>query len=146
MEVRDQEQWRALFHGYRSFYEFAPDEQIVDTVWGWLMDAGHEEQALVAVNAEGRVAAIAHYRRFARPSVGRAALFLDDLFTDVELRGQGIARLLLERLQEIASAEDLAGVRWFTGEQNLTAQALYNQLAVRLPFYAYEMPPAMASE
>jgi GNAT superfamily N-acetyltransferase len=137
----DREGWRTLFRGYRDFYRLEPDESVVETVWAWLMDDGHELQGLVAVR-EGEPVAIAHWRRFARPSRGAAAIFLDDLFTAPADRGTGIGGALIGRLQRIAADEGLSEVRWITSEMNLDAQRLYDRVAERVPFFTYLAPPA----
>lgn len=136
----DREAWGGLFRAYRDFYGMEHDERVIDTVWGWLMDPTHELVGHVAAS-DGRPVAIAHWRLFARPSRGATAIFLDDLFTDPELRGSGIGSALIANLQRIASEEGLSEVRWITSETNVDAQRLYNRVADRVPFYTYIAAP-----
>lgn len=136
----DREAWGGLFRAYRDFYGMEHDERVIDTVWGWLMDPAHELVGHVAARG-GRPVAIAHWRLFARPSRGGTAIFLDDLFTDPELRGSGIGSALIANLQRIASEEGLSEVRWITSETNVDAQRLYNRVADRVPFYTYIAAP-----
>ena len=79
--------WAKLFRRYRDFYNLDPDEAVVKTVWGWLMDPAHEVNSLVAVSGE-KVVGIADYRKVARPSSGSYGLYLDDLYTAPALRGE----------------------------------------------------------
>ncbi|WP_345752048.1 GNAT family N-acetyltransferase [Microbacterium rhizophilus] len=137
----DRPRWAALFRAYRDFYALPPDDAVVDTVWGWLRDEAHELHGLVA-ERDGMLAGIAHWRRFARPSRGGTAVFLDDLFTAPEARGGGIGRALIGRLQEIAAGEGLLEVRWITSETNTDARRLYDRVAERSPFLTYIAPPA----
>lgn len=139
VQADDREAWANLFGAYREFYELAPDETVVDTVWGWLTDPGHELQGLVAVR-DGILIGIAHWRRFARPSRGGTAIFLDDLFTAPRARGAGVGSSLIARLQRIAADEGLIEVRWITSESNLGAQRLYDRVATRAPFHTYIAP------
>ncbi|GGF36469.1 N-acetyltransferase [Microbacterium sorbitolivorans] len=136
----DKEAWGRLFRGYRDFYGMEPDERVIETVWGWLTDPAHELVGHIAIH-DGRPAAIAHWRRFARPSRGATATFLDDLFTDPELRGEGIGSALIANLQRVASEEGLSEVRWITSEANTDAQRLYNRVADRVPLYTYIAAP-----
>lgn len=136
----DHDAWAALFRGYRDFYRLDPDETVVETVWDWLMDDAHELQGLVAVRDGGPVA-LAHWRRFARPSRGATAIFLDDLFTAPDERGAGIGGALIDRLQRIAAEEGLSEVRWITSESNADAQRLYDRVAGRVPFVTYVAAP-----
>ena len=137
----DRERWAVLFRGYRDFYALEPDETVIDTVWGWLMDGAHELEGLIA-EKDGDPVGIAHWRRFARPSRGGTAIFLDDLFTTPASRGSGVGSALVGRLREIAASEGLLEVRWITSETNVDAQRLYERIAQRVPFLTYSAPPA----
>ncbi|MBV9831121.1 MAG: GNAT family N-acetyltransferase [Marmoricola sp.] len=143
VEVRDlqdgdREAWRRLFAGYREFYECEPSEQVLDSVWGWLHDPDHELGGLVAL-VDGRVVGIAHHRSYVRPSEAETGLFLDDLFTDAEVRGRGVGRALIARLAEIARERGAAKVRWVTAADNHTAQRLYDQVATRTSWLTYDL-------
>jgi GNAT superfamily N-acetyltransferase len=136
----DEAQWRDLFSAYREFYALEPDKAVVDRVWGWIADASHETGALVAVDDEGTVGGLAHYRRFARPSSGTTGLWLDDLFTRPDLRGAGIGRILIDAVAQIAETENLSVVRWITNENNATARALYDTMATATKWVTYDRP------
>ncbi|WP_134322096.1 GNAT family N-acetyltransferase [Cumulibacter soli] len=137
---RDGERWRELFAAYRAFYRQPADEQVVQRVWQWVHDDSHETNSLVAT-ADEHVVGIANYRRYARPLAGGAGLWLDDLFTDPSVRGLGIGRALITRLQGIAHDEGLGLVRWITAADNVTAQRLYDTLAERTTWVTYDAPP-----
>lgn len=139
VEQSDRRGWEPLFRAYRDFYSLEPDDAVVDTVWRWLMDDAHELDALIAVH-DAKPLGFAHWRRFARPSRGGTAIFLDDLFTTSESRGHGIGSAFIARLQEIAADEGLLEVRWITAETNVDAQRLYDRVAQRSPFLTYIAP------
>ncbi|WP_332839704.1 GNAT family N-acetyltransferase [Brevibacterium yomogidense] len=122
------------------------------------MDPRHECQGLVAesvlavepelgdesarvVQSGGGIVAIGHYRRFARPSTGSVGIWLDDLFTDPAARGRGAARALVARLTDIAGAEGRSVVRWITKDDNVRAQAVYDQVATRTDWVTYDAAP-----
>lgn len=138
IEPEDREAWAELFRGYRTFYEIEGRAEVVDRVWGWLQDPGHEVDAIVAV-LDGRVVGFAHHRSYSRPSEGETGLFLDDLFTAPDVRGRGVARALIERLTEIARARGAAKVRWMTAPDNHTAQRLYDDVAARTDWLTYDL-------
>ncbi|RBP65662.1 ribosomal protein S18 acetylase RimI-like enzyme [Brevibacterium sanguinis] len=144
LEGSDEPRWRELFRGYREFYRLQDSEDVVSRVWSWLTDPDHECQGLVA-EAQGEVVALAHFRRFSRPSTGTVGIWLDDLFTAPEARGRGAARALISRLQQIAGAEGRSVVRWITAEDNHQAQALYDQVAARTHWVTYDAVPASAA-
>lgn len=143
LDPSDEPRWRELFRSYRDFYRLEESEEVVSRVWGWLMDPGHECQALVAVSVDG-VVAIGHYRRFSRPSTGTVGIWLDDLFTAPAARGRGAARAVIHRLTEIAGAEGRSVVRWITAEDNHPARALYDRVATRTSWVTYDAAPATA--
>jgi len=140
VQPADEAQWRDLFSAYREFYALEPSTAVVERVWGWIADAAHETDALVAVDDEGTLGGLAHYRRFARPSSGTTGLWLDDLFTRPDLRGAGIGRILIDAVGGIAEAESLSVVRWITNENNATARRLYDTLATATKWVTYDKP------
>lgn len=117
--------------------------QVVDTVWSWILDPDHVSQALVAVRAsetgEGEVlGGLAHHRRWPQPLLGATGLYLDDLFTRPDLRGQGIATMLINTLADMATREGLNVVRWTTGQENATAQRLYDSIGQKTNRITYD--------
>lgn len=136
----DEARWRELFRDYREFYHLEESEQIVSRVWSWIVDPGHEVESMVA-EADGRIIAIADFRRFSRPSTGTTGIWLDDLFTDPEARGSGAGRALIARLQEIAGAEGRSVVRWITADDNAQAQVLYDKVATKTHWLTYDAGP-----
>ncbi|AMB58868.1 GNAT family N-acetyltransferase [Microterricola viridarii] len=138
----DEARWRVLFRAYREFYELPESEDVVSRVWGWLMDASHECNALVA-EADGAIAGFAHYRRFSTPYTGTTGIYLDDLFTDPAARGRGVGRALIGRLTEMAAVEGHEVVEWATAADNHQAQALYDTLATRTSWVTYEAEPTI---
>ncbi|WP_029149427.1 GNAT family N-acetyltransferase [Microbacterium indicum] len=132
----DEARWTELFHGYRDFYGMERSDEVARTVWSWIADPTHELECAVA-ESDGEVIAIADWRRFARPSRGGAAIFLDDLFTDPATRGSGAGSALIEHLRAIAAEEGLLEVRWITSETNADARRLYDRVAGAVPFVTY---------
>ncbi len=145
LEASDEPRWRELFRGYREFYRLEESDAVVSRVWGWLRDPAHESQGLVA-EAGNAVVAIAHFRRFSRPSTGTVGIWLDDLFTVPEARGRGVARALISGLQEIAGTDGHSVVRWITAEDNHQAQALYDQVATRTHWVTYDAAPVAGTD
>lgn len=138
VEPADLDQWRDLFSAYREFYAMQPDSAVVERVWSWIVDDAHETSALVAVDDEGVIGGIAHYRRFARPSSGTTGLWLDDLFTRPDVRGHGVGRALIDAVGGIAADENLSVVRWITNEHNATARRLYDTVATATKWVTYD--------
>ena len=138
VEPADREAWAPLFAAYREFYELEEEPEVVDRVWGWILDQSHELNALVAV-VDGDVVGFAHHRFYVRPAEGGCGLFLDDLFTSQAVRGRGVARALINRLAELARERGCAKVRWVTAPDNTTAQRLYDDMATRTDWLTYDL-------
>ena len=140
LTAADETRWRELFREYRAFYELQADEAVVSTVWGWLMDPTHECNSFVA-ELDSRIVGIGNYRRFSRPSTGTVGIWLDDLFTDPEVRGKGVARAIIAALTDLAGSEQRSVVRWVTADDNHQAQHLYDQVATKTRWLTYDAQP-----
>jgi len=134
---RDEPAWRELFRAYGLFYETDFPDRVLDGVWGWLMDPAHEVTALVAEEA-GALAGFAHIRRLHDTFTAGPAWFLDDLYVAPDRRGEGIARALIERGYQDATAHGGGTFRWITAAGNETAQRLYDRIATRADWVVYE--------
>lgn len=134
----DYEQWSALYHGYREFYKQERSEEVVNTVWSWIRDPNHVTKALVAVSDTGVLGGLAHHRRWPRPLLGTDGLYLDDLFTRSDMRGNGVATLLINAVSDLAKEEGLGVVRWTTAQDNTTARRLYDSVASATHWVTYD--------
>jgi ribosomal protein S18 acetylase RimI-like enzyme len=133
----DHAAWRELFRAYGIFYETEFSDRVLDGVWGWLMDPGHEVHAIVA-DSDGELVGFAHIRRLWDTFTAGPGWFLDDLYVAPEHRGTGVARALIERGYADAEAAGGGTFRWITAEDNATAQLLYDRIATRSGWITYE--------
>jgi GNAT superfamily N-acetyltransferase len=141
VESGDAAAWSELYNGYREFYGVPADDVAVATTWAWMIGREFGLRGIVATDERGQVIALANLRLFARPSVGRMGLYLDDLFTAPGSRGSGAAGALLERTAQIAAEEGANVVRWITAGDNSTARRVYDAHATATPWVTYDMPP-----
>ncbi len=112
----DADAWRELFRAYGVFYETRFDDDVLDGVWGWLLDPAHEVSAIVADDGGELVG-------FARAvSDGVAFAYLADVFVDPAHRGAGLGHRLVTTMIDEGPGADF---RWtlFTGD----AHGLYRQ-------------------
>ncbi|MGN6501418.1 MAG: GNAT family N-acetyltransferase [Pseudolysinimonas sp.] len=133
----DHAAWRELFRAYGVFYETTFSDEVLDGVWGWLMDPGHEVHAIVAEH-DGALVGFAHVRRLWDTFTAGPGWFLDDLYVAPEQRGTGVARSLIERGYADAEAAGGGTFRWITAADNETAQLLYDRIATRADWVVYE--------
>lgn len=131
--------WEALYAGYAEFYGVAQTPAMRDTVWGWLMSEAHEVEGLGALDADGRLVGITHFRPFARPLAASTGGFLDDIFVAPEARGSGAADALIQAVAAEGRARGWSVVRWITAESNSRARKVYDRLAIETPWVTYDV-------
>jgi GNAT superfamily N-acetyltransferase len=98
LEQKDKENWAKLYNGYADFYKVPMNTGVLDTIWGWIHDEGHDVKGL-CFELEGKIVGIAHYRTMPRPIKGQYIGFLDDLLVEPKFRGQKIAQKLIGHLK-----------------------------------------------
>ena len=132
--------WLPLFQAYGAFYNTPLTPQTVATVWDWIHDPANPFWCALAFGADGRPLGLAQYQLMHRSLGGAMVCYLSDLFTTPEARGQGIGRALLDHVLSFARDRGLPNVRWLTAEDNTTARALYDKVAVNKGFIRYDYP------
>lgn len=131
--------WEALYQGYADFYRVQQSADMRATVWSWIFDPTHEVEGLVAIDQDGRAVGLAHFRPFSRPLRACVGGFLDDLFVDPRVRGQGVAQALIGAVAEIGRRRAWNVVRWITAEDNYRARAVYDRVAKKTPWLTYDI-------
>ncbi len=140
LRENDHDDWRRLWEGYNAFYgragETALPEDVVRTTWRRILDPAVPVHGLAGF-LEGRMVAIAHYLFHPSTTDLAPVCYLQDLFTAEAARGRGAGRALIEEVARRARAAGSTRLYWHTHESNVTAQALYDQLAERPGFTLY---------
>lgn len=80
---------------------------------------------------DGRVVGIAVWFFNFSTWTGRHGLYLEDLFVDQAVRGQGVARLLFRALAAEAKAHDCVRIDWAVLDWNELGKGLYRRLGAR---------------
>jgi GNAT superfamily N-acetyltransferase len=136
---QDQAQWQTLYHGYAEFYQVPMNDEILDTVWGWIHDETNPFFGLVAKGEAGNALGLMHCREMASPLRGALVGFLDDLFVTPDARGQGVVEALYESLGTLARERGWPFVRWITAEDNHRARTVYDRVAEKTAWVTYQM-------
>jgi len=139
LSARDRAQWESLYHGYAEFYQVPMNDEILDTVWGWIQDESHAFFGLLAKDETGNALGLMHCREMASPLRGAFVGFLDDLFVTPDARGLGVVDALYESLRELAGQRGWPHVRWITAEDNHRARAVYDRLSTKTHWVTYQM-------
>ncbi|HVZ47710.1 MAG TPA: GNAT family N-acetyltransferase [Gemmatimonadaceae bacterium] len=136
----DYAQWKPLWDGYNAFYErvgpTALPAEITAATWARFHDPAEPVHALVA-ERDGRLVGLVHYVFHWTTSAYAPTCYLNDLFTEASVRGQGVGRALIEAVYARARAAGSARVYWLTHETNHTAMRLYDAVAEKSGFLHY---------
>ena len=129
---QDFDQWQRLWDAYNAFYgregETALPPHVTRATWSRLLDPAEPMHALVAESG-GCLVGLAHYI-FHRSTILLApTCYLQDLISDPQCRGRGVATALIQRVYDEARIKGSARVYWQTQESNAVARRLYDRLA-----------------
>ena len=129
--------WLAMWAGYLTFYnEDLPAAQ-TELTWQRLLDSDFNLNGFVAVR-DGTVVGLTNYSFTNSTWDEHPNIYLEDLFVDETLRGEGLGRALIEAVTDVARANGAQRVRWITQNTNATARKLYDQVAELSEFVIYD--------
>ena len=144
VQPQDFDAWKPLWDGYNAFYgregaTALPAETTAST-WRRFFDPYEPVHAFVAQAPGGELLGITHYL-FHRSTIHiNGVCYLQDLFTAQAARGKGVGRALIEAVHQRATEAGCGRLYWHTREENATARALYDQVAVRSGAIVYLIP------
>ncbi|AHD02122.1 GNAT family N-acetyltransferase [Leisingera methylohalidivorans] len=142
----DRAEWARLWTGYLAFYETALAEEIYEGTFARLMSgAAWEPSALVLTSAGSGdgpqpLAGLVHFLYHAHCWKPSPVCYLQDLYVDPGIRGQGLGRRLIEGVYAAADEAAASGVYWMTQHFNSQARQLYDRIGVETPFIKYQRP------
>ena len=135
-QASDFAQWLPLWKGYQVFYKVDIADEVTAQTWERFLDTGEPMHCAVA-EMEGVLVGMVHYIFHRSCWTKGDYVYLQDLFTKPELRGNGVGRALIEHVYAYAAKEKAARVWWLTHESNQQAIHLYDHIADRSGFIQY---------
>lgn len=139
LRVADRARWDQLARGYKTFYETTLSDAEYDHTWDRLLRA--DAISGLGARLDGRLVGITHFL-FHASCWSADVCYLQDLFVDEPLRGQGIARALIDGVAREARSRGAPRLYWLTQHGNATARALYDKVATHRGFIRYDYPMA----
>lgn len=137
IQAEDKAQWRELWNGYNQFYQSTVSEDVTEKTWQRMLSEHSSIGGRVAV-VNGEVKGFAHIVLHEGTWELSDICYLEDLFVDPQMRGQGIARRLIQALIDEGKAQGWSRLYWHT-RQNNPARKLYDQFAPVEDFVLYRM-------
>ena len=133
----DEADWRRLWSGYLEYYESSVLEDVYASTFKRLLsdDIGEPSGLLALVN--GRPVGLVHYIFHRHCWKIENTCYLQDLFTDPDHRGSGVARQLIEAVYDAADNAGCPSVYWMTQEFNYRGRMLYDKVGQKTPFIKY---------
>ncbi|MDM5147335.1 GNAT family N-acetyltransferase [Candidatus Persebacteraceae bacterium Df01] len=128
-------EWRKLFSAYANFYQQPMSDEVLNTVWRWILQGQIHG---LGAHTDSRLLGIAHWHINLRPLVGGRLAYLNDLFVHPDARGQSIGKKLVDAAAAQAKAQGCPLLRWATAADNTQAQALYDNIATKTTWVIYD--------
>ena len=130
IKKNDKKNWIKLYCEYAKFYNVSLNQEILETLWGWLHDKNNLVNG-ICCELEGKIIGIAHYRAEPRPIEGEYFGFIDDLFVDPDFRGKKVARKIMNHLRSLSLENNWGGIRLITNSSNKKAKRLFDKMLLR---------------
>jgi GNAT superfamily N-acetyltransferase len=125
VEASDKARWMELFRGYIVFYKAEIPSEQYELTWNRLMDPNYECHGFIA-ELNGKVVGLTHYSFQTSTWAPVNYCYLEDLFTDPDVRGKGVGRALIDEVKAVAEAAGSSRLYWNTDGDNATARKLYD--------------------
>ena len=132
----DRDGWDELWAGYLEFYKTELSKEQTELTWQRLLDDKYGIHGIVA-EVDGRLVGLAHFSFTHSTWAAAQDLYLEDLFVNSSVRGQGIGKALILRLSEIAAEVGARKVWWETQSHNEVARHLYDSVGELSEFVKY---------
>lgn len=132
----DYQNWLPLWNGYLNYYQAKLDEAVTQITWKRFHDENEPIYALGAFDGE-RLQGIVHAVKHRATWTDGWYIYLEDLFTRPEVRGQGIGKALINAIYDLADELGASRVYWLTHESNATGRALYDKVGHNAGFIQY---------
>lgn len=139
LETKDKARWRNLWDEYCLFYQVESTDTKANYLWKRIMDVTVPVHSIVAVDDNDRVIGIANFLTHENTSTNTPVCYLQDLFVDSELRGNGIGRALIDYLVAEMKSNNWSKLYWNTKEDNHVARKLYDSYTFHSGFVKYSI-------
>lgn len=136
----DKAEWLRLWKDYLSFYEQELAPEVTETLFGRLL--GEDGHFAFVAERDGALVGFVHALPHASTWSVAPACYLEDLYVDDAVRGNGSGRKLIEAVYSHADHLGCSNVYWHTHDDNARARLLYDRIGSLTQFVRYDRPKA----
>ncbi|KMW57083.1 Acetyltransferase [Candidatus Rhodobacter oscarellae] len=133
----DRAEWQRLWTAYLEFYETSVAPEVYETAFQRLLGNDSQDFHGALAELDGKPVGLVHYLFHRHLWKIENVCYLQDLYADPDVRGQGVGRKLIEHVYAQADAADCPSVYWLTQDFNAEARKLYDRIGVHTPFIRY---------
>lgn len=136
LKLTDKLAWLPLWQAYQNFYKTNIPQTVTDVTFSRFLNAEEPMFSFVAED-DGQIIGFVHYI-FHRScwTIGDYC-YLQDLYVNLNVRGQGVGRKLIDAVYKDAAYKGASRVHWLTQEENHQARILYDDVADKSGFIQY---------
>ena len=138
LSLSDRPQWDDLWAAYLAFYKTSRPKNIFDTYFARLLGNDPQDFNCLVADRSGKLVGLTHYLFHRHGWRVENVCYLQDLYADPSVRGQGIGRKLIEGVYAAADAVGCPSVYWLTQDDNASARKLYDRIGKLSPFIKYD--------
>ena len=131
--------WLPLWQGYQEFYQVQLSAEVSKNTWHKLSDPQQDHIYGFVAYIDNQAVGLVHVIEHDSCWTVQPYAYLQDLFTLEDARGKGVARALIQALQEYTQQRKCDRVYWLTHQDNQQAQKLYDQIARKTGFIQYRL-------
>jgi len=136
----DEPHWRRLWRDYLAFYETELPEENYRVYFERLLGDDRQDFHGLIAELDGQPVGLTHYLFHRHGWKIESTCYLQDLYADPEVRGQGVGRALIEAVYAAADEAGSRSVYWLTQDFNADARVLYDRIGKLTPFIVYSRP------
>ena len=138
LTLSDRPQWDGLWAAYLEFYGTSRPREVFDTTFERLIGTDSQDFSALVAEQGGKLVGLVHYLFHRHCWRIENVCYLQDLYADPTVRGQGIGRRLIEAVYAAADAAGNPTVYWLTQDNNAQARKLYDRIGTLSPFIKYD--------
>ncbi len=138
LSVSDRSEWSDLWGAYLGFYGTERPKDIHDAYFARLLGDDPQDFNGLVAEQDGKLVGLTHYLFHRHGWSIEKVCYLQDLYADLNVRGTGVGRKLIEGVYAAADAAGAPSVYWLTQASNIKARVLYDQIGTLTPFVKYQ--------